>query len=192
MGRVARALSAIVERMRNAVHAERIRQFMRRLGREARGSGTVFLTGGATALLVGWRDATLDIDLSMDPEPEGIFEAIARIKEDLDLNIDLASPADFVPALPGWRDRCLFIERHGEVDFFHFDPYTQALSKIERGHGRDLEDAQQMVRRGLVEPKLLSALFERVEPELIRYPAIDPVELRRKLSEFVSAAGDSA
>ncbi len=64
--------------MRAEADASRIREFLRRFGQEVRGPGTIYLTGGATALLLGWRQATLDVDLSMDPEPAGAFEAIAR------------------------------------------------------------------------------------------------------------------
>ncbi len=174
--------------MRTEASAERIREFLRRFGRAVRGPGTVFLTGGATALLLGWRTATLDIDLSMDPEPRGAFEAIARLKEDLDLNVEIVSPADFIPRLPGWRERCLFIESVGDVRFFHYDPCSQALSKLERGHERDLEDVRQMIRRSLVRTEDLLQLFAAVEPDLLRFPALDAAEFRRKVEEFAASS----
>lgn len=167
------------------VSAERVREFLGRFGRAARGPGTVFLTGGATALLLGWRTATLDIDLSMDPEPRGAFEAIARLKVDLGVNVDIASPADFIPRLPDWRERCLFIESVGDIQFFHYDPSSQALWRLERGHQRDLEDVRQMLRRGLIRTEDLLRLLGAIEPELLRYPAVDPSEFRRKVEQFV-------
>lgn len=57
------------------------------------------ILGGATALLAGWRTATVDLDLKLDPEPEGAFAAIAQIKEELGVNVELASPAEFLPEL---------------------------------------------------------------------------------------------
>lgn len=39
---------------------------------------------------------------------------------------------DFIPSLPGWRDRSVFIARHGAVDFYHYDCSAQALAKVER------------------------------------------------------------
>lgn len=175
--------------MRSEASAPKVRAFLQRFGREVRGEGAVFLTGGATALLLGWRDATIDVDLSMDPEPPGAFEVIARLKEGLDLNVELVSPADFLPALPGWRERSRFIERVGPVDFFHYDLCAQALSKLERAHVRDLEDVRQMVVRGLLEPGELLRHLEAIEPRLVRYPAVDPKALRRKVEAFVAACG---
>ena len=56
--------------------------------------------GGCTAVSVGWRTNTIDIDLALDPKPPGAFEAIRILKEELDVNVELASPADFIPPLP--------------------------------------------------------------------------------------------
>ena len=89
------------------------------------------------------------------------------------------------PALPGWRERSQHIQRVGEVDFFHYDAYAQALAKLERGHARDLADAEAMVSRGLITPARLWELFEAIRPELIRYPAIDAESFAGAVRAFV-------
>jgi hypothetical protein len=63
--------------MRSNVDPQKIEQLMKALGREARGSGCIYFTGGASALLIGWRSSTVDIDIRLDPEPPGIFQALA-------------------------------------------------------------------------------------------------------------------
>lgn len=67
----------------------------------------------------------------------------------------------------------MFIRRHGDIDFYHYDPYSQALAKIERGHVRDRADVDSMIKTGLVKRDQLRELFALIEPGLIRYPAID-------------------
>jgi hypothetical protein len=67
----------------------------------------------------------------------------------------------------------------------HFDFYSQALSKIERGFRQDLDDVAEMVGRGLVKPLRLRGLYEAIEPELYRYPAIDPAAFRRKVDDAI-------
>src|SRR5690606_23320342 len=109
--------------------ADRVRRLLEALGRQCRGPGRIYLTGGGTAVLYGWRESTADVDLKLDPEPEGAFSAIRELKDRLDVNVELASPDDFIPPLPGWQGRSLFIARHGRVDFFHYDPYAQVLAK---------------------------------------------------------------
>jgi hypothetical protein len=154
------------------------------LGRRVTSPGRIYLTGGATALLHGWRPMTVDVDMKADPEPRGLFEAIAVLKDELAVNIELACPSDFIPELPGWRERCLFIASCGKLEFYHYDPYSQALSKIERGHPRDLKDVEAMFDAGLVLPELLIALFQQIEPLLIRYPALDHASFRAAVSAF--------
>ena len=158
-----------------------MRALMRRLGSAARGPGRIYLVGGASAVLVGWRETTIDVDLKLDPEPAGVFAAIAGAKEALRVNVELAAPDDFLPPLPGWRDRSPFVVRHGVVDFFHYDFHAQALAKIERAHAQDLADVEAMLQRGLVTAPRLLDLFRRIEPELERYPAVEHGCLRQRV-----------
>ena len=167
--------------MRSLTDEARLREFMRELGRAADGETRVYFTGGATAVLMGWRDSTLDADIRIVPDSDAVFRAIPALKERLHLNVELASPADFIPELPGWSDRSPFIAREGMVSFHHYDFYSQALAKIERGHERDRGDVAEMLARGLVEPARLRELFEAIVPRLDRYPAIDPPSFRRAL-----------
>ena len=133
---------------------------------------------------------TVDVDLKADPEPPGFFEAIATLKDELGINIELASPSDFIPELPGWRSRSPLIARYGQVDFHHYDPYSQALSKLERSHSRDIGDVLAMLRSGLIEKHRLLDLFAEIEPMLIRYPALDPGAFRKTVEDFLGAASD--
>ena len=156
---------------------------MEALGREAREETRVYFTGGACAVLLGWRATTIDADIKIVPDRDEIFRSLPVLKERLRLNVELASPSDFIPELPGWQDRSAFIAREGLVSFHHYDFYSQALSKIERGHAQDRGDVLKMLQTGLVEASLLRSLFDRAEPGLVRYPAIDPAKFRLALDE---------
>ncbi len=174
--------------MRASVDPARIHQLIQELGRRVRGPGRIYLTGGASALLEGWRDTTVDIDLKIDPEPPGVFEAIAELKTEMDINIELAAPDHFLPVLPDWQSRSRFIDRHGEVDFFHYDFRAQALSKLARGHDRDARDVRSMLERGLVERKELAAAFEQMRPDLIRFPALDIPAFERRVRDALEVS----
>jgi hypothetical protein len=173
--------------MRAPIDERRIRELAQRLGRVAHVRVRIYLTGGATAVLEGWRDSTIDVGLRFEPESDELLRAIPALKESLGVNIELASRPDFVPELPGWRERSPLVFRDGNVDIHHFDPYSQALSKIERGFTQDLEDVHELFQRRLVDFSRLRVLFDAVEPELYRYPAIDPPSFRRKLDEALTA-----
>lgn len=169
--------------MRQLADADRIRWFMRALGREASSEVRCYFTGGATAVLLGWRRSTIDVDLKLVPEADEVLRAIPRLKEELRINVELASPLDFIPVPPGWEDRSLFIAREGRISYYHFDPYAQVLAKLERSHTQDLQDVRHMVRSGLVQPARALEYFERVVPELYRYPAVDPRAFRRAVED---------
>ena len=76
------------------------------------------------------------------------------------------------------------IARHGQLDFYHYDPYSQALSKLERGHTRDIADVEAMLRDGLIGKQFLLSLFLKIEPMLIRYPSLDPMSFRDIVEAF--------
>jgi hypothetical protein len=167
--------------MRELADAERIRGFMSAFGRAVRAEATCYLTGGATAVLVGWRASTLDVDLKLVPEEEEQLRAIRRLKDELSINVELASPADFIPVRSGWEERSPYVAREGRLTFRHFDPYAQALAKLERGHAQDLADVEAMVERGVVEPAEARAYFDEIEPDLYRFPAVSARAFRDRV-----------
>ena len=164
----------------NAVPREQNPSLEAYQGAPAQGPGRIYLVGGASAVLMGWRGTTSDVDLKLHPEPAGIFEAIAKPKDELGLNVELVAPDDFIPPLPGWQARSRFIAAHGGIDF-----YAQALAKIGHGHGRDLDDVQMMQRYHLIDTGILRELFTSIEPSLIRYPQIEPRGFRRRVHDIL-------
>ena len=66
---------------------------MRALGRAAREPARVYLTGGATAVLHGWRVTTVDMDMKVIPDRDDVLRMIPRIKEELSINVELAAPS---------------------------------------------------------------------------------------------------
>ena len=177
--------------MRRLVDEPTLRRFMQTLGGEAEKDVRLYFTGGATAVLLGWRGSTVDVDIKIDPETDRLFRALPRLKETLEINIELASPDHFIPELAGWQERSLFVAREGRLSFYHYDLYAQALSKLERGHAQDLADVRQMVERGLVDPAELLQCFAEIEPRLYRYPAIDGTSFRRAVEELVRQEEDT-
>lgn len=164
--------------MRQLADTGRIWSFIRALGPEAEKETRVYFTGGATAVLLGWRPTTIDVDILVVPETDRLFRALPRLKETLQINVELACPADFIPELAGWPKRSPFIVKEGLLSFHHYDLYAQALAKIERSHSQDIQDTQEMLSRGLVEASQLWNLFTSIEPRLYRYPSIDPPSFR--------------
>ena len=176
--------------MRQKVTLTRLEEFMKALGSGVTDAARVFLVGGASAVLLGWRDSTIDVDLKLVPENDEILRKLPALKERLQLNIELASPDDFIPELPGWQERSRFIRQEGKLTFLHYDFYAQALAKIERGHETDLRDVRNLIKSDLIDPKRLLELFSQIEDLLHKYPALDAPSFRRAVESIVSRAQD--
>ncbi len=172
--------------MRDLADADHVRRFMRDFGRACAAPARIYLTGGASAVLMGWRASTIDLDLKIVSADDSALRALPRLKEALRLNVELAAPDQFIPSLPGWETRSAFIADEGRASYYHYDFYSQALAKIERSHRLDLEDVRMMTERGLVEAGKLRELFGKIEPELFRYPAVDAKAFRASLERFLS------
>lgn len=171
------------------------RDSLRALMRELAGSAgrnryyRVYLVGGGTAVLMGWRESSVDADLHADQDD--IFRDVQDIKERLRLNIELVRPEDFVPALEGSEDRHVFIETVGRVSFYHYDPCSQLLSKVVRGFDRDLADARAFVSSGMVDAGRFRALVRAIpDAAWSKYPRHSPDAVRNAVDHFLASQAD--
>lgn len=172
--------------MRQRVDQQRIELFLQRLGRQFSKPGRIYLVGGTTMVYEGLRQQTLDIDLALEiaNEDHSAFITVVRqLKESLSLNIELASPADFIPLPAGYRERSQFVGRYGQLDVFHFDLYSTALSKIERGTENDFSDVLSLLHSDRLDMTKLVEYFNEI---MLRYATDslkqDPIEFRRKFA----------
>jgi hypothetical protein len=173
--------------MRRSVNRRALRALMIELGRSAPGrrAHRVFLVGGGTAVLLGWRESTVDIDLWADDD--AVFRDVQALKERLEVNIEFARPEEFVPALAGSERRHVFIETFGRVSFYHYDPYSQLLSKVVRGFRRDLEDAAGFLSSGMVDaPKFRSLVRAIPHAAYSKYPRLTPAAVVGAVDAFLA------
>jgi Nucleotidyltransferase of unknown function (DUF6036) len=80
----------------------------------------------------------------------------------MNINIEFASPGDFLPLPTQWETRSEFIKRYHQVDVFYFDWYSITLSKMQRANRQDVLDVQLLVRQGCVEVHELDRLYQDV------------------------------
>ena len=176
--------------MRGDADRERIERLLRALGRHGRSGDRVYLSGGTSAVALGWRRFTQDVDLRIESDDDTeLLRAVAELKERLDVNVELAGPLDFLPEPPGWRERSPYVGRYGAIDVHHTDFTLQALAKLERGLERDLLDVRAMLERGLTSVEAITETFEAIAPQLFRFPAVDEDELRAVIAQLRCTGG---
>jgi len=178
--------------VRGELTKKAIDRLMKEIARHAPGgrSYRVFFVGGGTAVISGWRGSTIDADLHADDE--SVLRDIQAIKERLQVNVELARPEDFVPAIAGTRSRHVFIETIGRVSFYHYDPYAQLLSKVVRGFRKDMLDAESFIASGLVEPARFRSLVHEIpETAYARYPALSHRAVLEAVDDSLAQLNDN-
>jgi hypothetical protein len=103
---------------------------------------------------LGLRSATLDVDYvaaSENPRALQEFERLLpRLKDEIDVNVEPASPGDFMPVPRGVLERSRYVRNYGSVAVYHYHYPTLILAKAARGAERDLADIELLLRAGIV------------------------------------------
>jgi hypothetical protein len=175
---------------REEVDQRRIQHFLETLGERFRHAGRVYLVGGTTMVWEGLRAQTIDIDIAYEiaAEDSGEFtRTIQLLKHELKVNVEEAAPGDFIPLPAGYHERSKFIGRFGLLDVFHFDLYSMALSKIERGRDEDLSDVLKLLSKNEIDMPQLESSFAEILPRFESHSLkADPVEFKKKFKALQS------
>lgn len=178
--------------MRQDVDLQSIERFLQELGRMVYTSGRIYLSDGTAMVhgqVRGVGASTADIDLKLDVADENEVEsAIRQLKTRLGINVELASPADFIPLPVAWERMSKFVGRYGSLDVFYFDYVTLALAKIDRASARDIVDVELLAQNGLIQQTELEAALNEILPQLGhgRYFNIDPQVFEQKVRVVIA------
>jgi hypothetical protein len=175
---------------RPPVTGARLEEFLRRLGRDFRGTGRLYLVGGAQMVQAGLRRQTQDVDYTVRLDAvyqEPFSLALRALIRELEISVEPAGPGDFIPLPSGWEERSPFLGRYGGLDVFAFDPVSTALAKIERGTSQDIDDVIALLSVGRLDLAELARAFDEILPRLERESLrIDEDDFRRKFAAFLN------
>jgi hypothetical protein len=170
--------------MRQRVGRQEIERFLTEVGR-TRQAGRLYLTGGAALVHRGIRSGqTLDIDIQITLDPGNLVTQIAQLKHTLNINVEFASPGDFMPLPSQWEARSEYIKRYHQVDVFYFDWYSIVLSKMQRANRQDILDVRSLVHQGFVDVNELDRLYQDVLSK-IGHPPYDRLFPNLSSHDFV-------
>src|ERR1700737_3720702 len=153
--------------LRPAVSRDRIETFLRQLAQHYQRQARLYLVGGTSIVFEGFRQQTLDIDIAIEVSADNhgeLIRVLRDIKNSLPVNVEEVSPADFIPLPAGYESRHEYLARYGQVDVFHFDLYSTALSKIERGRQQDLVDVVALLSHKRLEWRRLESMYREILP----------------------------
>ena len=168
-----------------------IETFLLRLGERVPPSTTLYLVGGGALCLLGSPRRTLDIDYvgSDLPSPEDALSATIRLlASDLKLEAEGVPIQQFIALPDGADSRHRLIGQFGNLTAYVFDPYSIAISKINRGFESDLQDVVFLIRRGFIALDELER-FAGPTVQQARNFDIDPNEFRQHLAALKRLLG---
>jgi len=166
----------------DTIAADKIQRFLETLGERCTQPATLFLLGGSALCLLGNPRPTLDIDyVGDDVNLDDFQQTIARVAAEMQVEVEPVSIAQFVPLPVDALQRCIFVGQFGALTVYVFDPYTIALSKLDRGFDTDIEDIVFLIKRAFVQFERLQA-FALAALEHANEFDLDPQAVRAHLA----------
>ncbi len=166
-----------------------IHEILTELGAHVPSGSQLILVGGGALALLGNPRPTFDLDfLGDDVHPNELHRLILRIAAELQIQAEPVPLERFIPLPPDSTQRNLYIGQFGNLEIYVADPYSIALSKLDRGLDSDLDDAAFLVRKGFVEIQKLERMVQEVLPQAGKFDLNPDLlehlsELRRRLGK---------
>jgi len=111
--------------------------------------------------LLGSERLTIDLDfIGDDLSPSPPHKAIMQVAKELNIYAEPVPLDRFIPLPAESDERAIFIGKFGNLEVYVADPYSIALSKLERGFDTDLEDIVFLIQRGFIEMAELEKIME--------------------------------
>lgn len=150
-------------------HAE-IQAILQNIGTRVPPNSQLTLVGGSALALLGSPRLTIDIDfLGDDLHPSPLHQTILQIARELKIYVEPVPLDRFVPLPKGNEERTIHIGRFGNLEIYVADPYSIALSKLDRGADTDLDDIVFLVHNNLVRMDEFEQIIKDALPQAKKF-----------------------
>ncbi len=118
------------------------------LGEQVPPASRLFLLGGSALTLLGSPRPSLDIDfVGDDIHPNELHRALIAKAKEMKLQVEAVPIERFIPLPDGNEQRHIFIGQFANLDVYVIDPYSIALSKVDRGLLADFDDIIFLIKK---------------------------------------------
>ena len=147
-----------------------IQTSLQKLGEHVPPNSDLVLVGGSALALLGNPRLTIDIDfVGDDVQPSELHKNILQAAKELRINIEPVPLDRFIPLPEGSSERVIRIGTFGNLEVFVADPYSIALSKLDRGFDTDLGDIVFLVQSGRVDFSRFEHMLQEALPHANKY-----------------------
>jgi hypothetical protein len=152
------------------LHKSEIESLLQALGKRVPPHTRLVLVGGGALALLGSPRLTLDIDfVGDDVHPSKLHRSIMEIARELEIHAEPVPLERFIPLPVGSSERNIHIGQFGNLDIYIADPYSIALSKLDRGFDTDFEDIIFLIQRDFVSLNELERILRDALPQARKY-----------------------
>jgi Nucleotidyl transferase AbiEii toxin, Type IV TA system len=131
-------------------HSE-IQSILYSMGERVPPGSQLVLIGGSALTLLGSPRLTIDLDfVGDDVHPNTLHRSIIQIAKELKIHVEPVPLDHFVPLPMGSKKRNIRIGQFGNLEIYVADPYSMALSKLDRGLDTDFEDIIFLIRESFI------------------------------------------
>jgi hypothetical protein len=125
---------------------------LQNLGARLPPDSQLILVGGSALALLGSPRLTIDIDfIGDDVHPNPLHRTIMQIAREMQIHVEPVPLERFVPLPEGNEERVIRIGQFGNLEVFIADPYSIALSKLDRGLDTDFDDLVFLIQNNHVD-----------------------------------------
>ncbi len=133
------------------VESDQIRALLDAVGKRYPSSVQLYLLGGSALCLLGSPRPTLDIDyVGDDLKKDDLQKVMEEVAHEMGLDVEAVPIERFTPVAHDGYQRSLPFGTFGNLEVYIFDPYSIALSKIDRGFDTDIDDVVFLVQSELI------------------------------------------
>ncbi len=142
-----------------------IQSILQNMGARVPPASQLILIGGSALALLGSPRLTIDIDfIGDDVHPNPLHKTIMQIARELEVHVEPVPLERFIPLPKGSAERIIRIGQFGNLEIYVADPYSIALSKLERGADTDYDDIVFLVQNNHVDMHELERITTEALP----------------------------
>jgi len=143
------------------VNNTEIQSVLNTLGEQVPPASQLILIGGGALALLGSPRLTIDIDfIGDDVHPNELHRTLIQIARELKVLVEPVPLDRFIPLPEGSDRRNIRIGQFGNLEVYVADPYSIALSKLDRGFDTDLADIVFLVQNDFVDMQELERITQ--------------------------------
>lgn len=141
---------------------QKLESILTALGEHVPPGSRLFLLGGGALTLLGSPRPSFAIDfVGDDVRPIELHRAIMEKAKEMGLQVDAVPIDRFIPLPEGSEGRSIYIGQYANLEIHVIDPYTIALSKVDRGAFTDYDDVVFLIASGYVTLEELERIVQK-------------------------------